>query len=556
MAGTSGGLRAFGAPRSSSRQRPAWARFRASRTALMSFFRSALLAALAVALAPAPAAQADCRNGTAIVSDVGSFPCRNVDLVGYLPRATFAVGTSGAAGHNDIWGWTDPETGVEYALVGTENGLGFVDLSTPSEPRLVGKLPASGQASSWRDVKVYGDHAYVVADSSPGHGVQAFDLTRLRGATGAPVLFTEDARYTGIGSAHNIVINEETGYGYVVGARRVGSDQPAECGARGFHVIDLRDPPNMTFVTCFSDAARDANPRITAGYTHDAQCVVYRGPDADYRGREVCLGANEDVVTVFDVQDKSDVQIVSQAAYPNDAYTHQGWFDASQRYFLINDEIDERNGLVPFQRTIVMDFLDLDDPEVAFVYDSGLTTIDHNLYVRGRYAFESNYQSGLRILDLDQIGSGTLTEVAFFDTYPASDGLSYDGNWSNYPYFESGLVIANDISNGLFVLRPAAALAVATEEGPAGSGYALSAPFPNPSSDGARLTLRVDDGQRVVAELFDVAGRRVASVFDGAVGSGQTVELEVRRGDLPAAVYLVRVRGEGFEASRRLVLTR
>ncbi len=522
----------------------------------MPFFRLALLATLAAALAPAPAAQADCTNGAAVLPDVGSFPCNNVDLVGYLPRATFAVGTSGVARHNDIWGWTDPETGVEYALVGTENGLGFVDLSTPASPRLVGKLPASGQASPWRDVKVYKDHAYIVADSSPGHGVQVFDLRRLRGVTGAPVSFTMDANYTGIGSAHNIVINEETGYGYVVGARRVSNSQPAACEGRGFHVIDLRNPPSVTFVTCFSDAARDTNPRITAGYTHDAQCLVYRGPDADYRGRELCLGSNEDVVTVFDVQDKSNVKIISQAAYPNDTYTHQGWFDASQRYFLINDEIDERNGVVPSQRTIVMDFQDLDDPEVAFVYDSGLTTIDHNLYVRGRYAFESNYQSGLRILDLDQIGAGTMTEVAFFDTYPSADGLDYDGNWSNYPYFESGLVIANDISNGLFVLRPAAALAVTTEAGPADSPYALSAPFPNPSSDGARLTLRVDDTQQVTAELFDVAGRRLASVLNGAVGAGQTVELEVRRGDLPAGVYLVRVRGERFETSRRLVLTR
>ena len=522
----------------------------------MSTSRYALLAALAVALAPASVAQTDCTNGNAVLPDVGSFPCSDIDLVGYLPRSTFAVGTSGAAGHNDIWGWTDPQTGVEYALVGTQNGLGFVDLSAPTAPRLVGKLPASGQASSWRDVKVYGNHAYVVADSSPGHGVQAFDLTRLRGVTGAPVLFTMDANYTGVGSAHNIVINEETGYGYIVGAGRVNSGQPAECGSRGFHVIDLRNPPNMTFVTCFSDASREADPYITAGYTHDAQCLIYRGPDADYQGRELCLGANEDVVTVFDVEDKSNVTIVSQAEYPNDVYTHQGWFDASQRYFLINDEIDERSRLVPFQRTIVMDFQDLDNPEVAFIYDSGLTTIDHNLYVRGRYAFESNYQSGLRILDLDRIESGTITEVAFFDTFPDADGLEYDGNWSNYPYFESGLVVANDISNGLFVLRPDAALAVATDEAPAALGYELSDPFPNPASDGARLTLQVEDGQRVTAELFDVAGRRVASVFDGAVGSGQSVSLEVRRGDLPAGVYLVRVTGERFEASRRVVLTR
>lgn len=518
--------------------------------------RHIVLAALVAVATPVVGAQATCTNGTAVLSGVGTFPCSNVDLVGHLPRSAFAVGTSGADGHNDIWGWTDPQTGTEYALVGTENGLGFVDLSTPTSPRVVGKLPTTVERSTWRDVKVYQNHAYIVADGSRGHGIQVFDLTRLRGVTGAPVLFTMDANYTGIASAHNIVINEATGYGYVVGAGRVTSSQPSECASRGFHVVDLRNPPNVTFVTCFSDASRDANPVLIAGYTHDAQCMIYRGPDPDYQGREICLGANEDVVTVFDVEDKSNVTIVSQAEYPNDSYTHQGWFDASQRYFLVNDELDEDDGLVATQRTIVIDFLDLDDPEVAFIYDSGLATIDHNLYVLGRYAFESNYQSGLRVLDLNDIGNNTIREVAFFDTYPQSDGIRFDGNWSNYPYFESGLIIANDISNGLFVLRPDAALAVGVEGAPVESGYTLSAPFPNPSADGASLTLEVDDAQQIRAELFDVAGRRVASVHEGAVGADRALVLDVPRGDLPSGIYILRVVGDRFETSRRLVFTR
>ncbi len=128
-------------------------------------------------------------------------------------------------------------------------------------------------------------------------------------------------------------------------------------------------------MTCFSDASREADPYIAPGYTHDAQCVVYRGPDADYQGRQLCFGSNEDVVTVFDVTDKADVRIVSQGEYPNDVYTHQGWLTEDQRYFLVNDEIDERtdfqSGGSGVQRTIVMDMSDLDSPDVALIYDSG-----------------------------------------------------------------------------------------------------------------------------------------------------------------------------------------
>ena len=526
---------------------------------------SVALAALAASVALAGAARgqgalAPCLNGVAAVPDVGAFPCDRVDLVGYLSVSAFATPASPAASaHNDVWGWTDPETGTEYALVGTTNGTGFVDLSDPRFPRLVGKLPSANElAPVWRDVKVYRDHAFVVADNARDHGVQVFDLTRLRGVTGDPVTFTADTVYAGVRSAHNIVVNEETGFAYAVGFRypagaREALGLPPSCDLPGFHAIDVRDPKRPAFAGCFSDATLETGPR-SPGYTHDAQCVVYRGPDADYRGRELCLAANEDVVTVFDVTDKANVRVVSQAFYPAAAYTHQGWLTADHRFFLANDELDERNQGAT-QRTLVLDLEDLDGPELAFAYESGLRTIDHNLYVRGRYAFESNYETGLRIVDLTDVADGVATEVASFDTYPPGDAVSFNGQWSNYPFFESGLVVANDSNYGLFVLRPDPALA-AEPEGPEDEpgDYGLSLPSPNPARDAAQLTLRLEGAERVRAELLDVAGRRLAVLFDG-VASGE-MPLVVQRGRLPAAVYVVRVTGETFEAARRVVFAR
>ncbi len=526
-------------------------------------FRLSLPLAVLAFVTTAAAQEIRCTDGQAALPDVGVFDCSNVDLVGYLSRAAFAVPGSPEIEHNDIWGWTDPQTGTEYALVGTENGTGFVDLSSPTQPILVGKLPSpNGRSSVWRDVKVYGGHAFIVADSSPDHGIQIFDLNRLRGVdlANGPVVFTQDANYQGISSAHNVVINEETGFAYAVGYRygpgaRSDRGLPAECDAPGFHAVDIQDPKNPTFAGCFSDVALEADRYVAPGYTHDGQCLIYQGPDEDYRGRELCFGANEDVVTVFDVTDKSDVEIVSQGSYPNYVYTHQGWLTADQRYFLVNDEIDESTLGIP-QRTIVMDMADLDSPEVAFIYDSGLNTIDHNLYTVGRYAFEANYESGLRILDLGQIESGTIKEVAFFDTYPQRTGKDYNGAWSVYPYFESGLVVVNDINNGLFVLRPDASLNVGTEGPPPPNGFALSEPAPNPTATVSRLVLEVDNAQLVRAELFDIAGRRVADVFEGTVVAGASVVLEVAQESLPAGVYVLRVVGEQFEASRRIVLVR
>ena len=378
----------------------------------------------------------------------GPFECDNVDLVAFVPLADFD-----AEQLNDIWGWEDPQTGKEYALVGLDNGTEFVDISDPTAPVLLGKLPTQTVATVWRDIKVYQDHAFIVSEARD-HGMQVFDLSRLRGLTADQGEFTADAHYDQVTNVHNLVINEDSGFAYAVGSGSRGDALPAECGAPGFHVINIQDPTNPTFVNCFSDASKDTAPATSPGYTHDAQCIMYDGPDADYTGREVCAGSNEDVVTFFDVTDKQNVRIISMAEYPLDAYTHQGWFTEDRRGFLANDELDETNGFVPTQRTLLFNVEDLDAPEFVGAHDSGITTIDHNLYVIGDLNYQSNYESGLRIRDHSRMMDGVLTEVAYFDTYPQDTSINFAGQWSNYPYFESGLVVASDSNNGLFVLRP------------------------------------------------------------------------------------------------------
>ena len=147
-----------------------------------------------------------CAGGTA-----GPFPCAGVDLVSYLPLS--ALGADPGVELNDMWGWRDASTDREYALVGRSDGVTFVDVTDAANPRALGHLPSAAPPSIWRDVKVYADHAYVVADGAPGHGIQVFDLTRLRDVE-VFTTFTADARYTGVSSVHNIAIDEATGFAY------------------------------------------------------------------------------------------------------------------------------------------------------------------------------------------------------------------------------------------------------------------------------------------------------------------------------------------------------
>jgi choice-of-anchor B domain-containing protein len=378
--------------------------------------------------------------------NVGAFDCKGVDMQSFLPIGE--IGGERGIELNDIWGWTDPETGTEYALVGRTNGTSFVDVSDPTNPVYVGQLPMTegARVNSWRDIKVYADHAFVVADNAGEHGMQIFDLTQLRDVEAGemPKTFEETALYDGIHSAHNMVINEETGYGYIVGSSGGGNT----CGG-GLHMLNLEDPTNPTFEGCFADRSTG---RSGTGYSHDAQCVVYDGPDQEYQGREICIGFNETAVSIADVEDKDNPRAIATASYPDHAYVHQGWLTEDHRYLYQNDELDEMQGKVDNTRTLVWDVSDLDNPQLVNEKLLPEESIDHNLYVKGDRMYQSNYLSGLRILDISNPTEPE--EVAHFDTEPfGKNNAGFAGSWSNYPYFESGTIVVSSIDEGLFILK-------------------------------------------------------------------------------------------------------
>ena len=374
----------------------------------------------------------------------GPFDCSQVDLVAFVPLA--ALGADPGTILNDIWGWTDPVTGREWALVGRSDATAFVDLGNHASPRYVGELPLTEGAikNLWRDIKVYADHAFIVADGAGSHGVQIFDLTQLRDASGPPVTFAETARYDGIHSAHNIVINEETGMAYAVGSSMGGET----CGG-GLHMIDVRTPAAPVFAGCFAD--RETG-RSGTGYSHDAQCVVYQGPDEDYQGREICFGANETALSIADVTDRENPVAIARGDYPNVGYAHQGWLTEDHRYFFMGDELDEAQGGVERTRTLIWDVADLDDPLLLKEHFAETGTIDHNQYIRGDRLYQANLMSGLRVLDISDVKNPV--EIGFFDTVPDDAGLpAFGGAWSNYPFFESGIVVVSSWGEGLFVVR-------------------------------------------------------------------------------------------------------
>ena len=337
---------------------------------------------------------------------LAGYPAENVVLRSHLPTADF-----GASFAEDCWGYVS-DSGREYAIIGLSNGTGFVEITDPDNPVIVSVVLTPNRG---RDMKVYQHYVYTTSDSGPTHVIDVSDID-----SGVVTLVNTIG-----GGAHNIFINEQSGFLYAsIGGPMV--------------VADLSDPINAPVVAIWDSQA------------HDATVVTYtEGP---YAGREIAFvfAGWDERVDIVDVTDKSDMFLLGSTTYPSATYTHQGWLSADRQYLYVSDEVDE----IP--RTTIIDVSDLTDPTFISDFTTGLDSTDHNLYVHNGYIFEANYTSGLRIFDAtDPLKP---VEVGYFDTYPANNAEGYQGAWSSYPFFPSGMVIVSDRSGGLFILDPSAAV--------------------------------------------------------------------------------------------------
>ena len=367
-----------------------------------------------------------CDNGMA-----GIYPCQGYDLLAKISLETF-----GSEAANDNWGWVDHESGKEYVLSGLDDGTAFIDVSDPKNPIFLGKLPTATTVSPWRDIKVYENHAFIVSEA-PEHGLQVFDLTRLR-LIDEFQIFTSDARLTDFGNAHNIWINQESGYAYVFGS---------ELYQGGPLFINITNPINPQVEGGYADDS----------YTHDAHIVNYDGPDNQYKGREILFGSNSDggennKIIIVDITDKSNPIRINSITYTNGGYTHQGFLSEDHRYFFLGDELDELQYGAPTQ-TRIFDLTSLSNPTLHVNYFGGVNAIDHNGYVKGNKFYLASYTAGLRVLDISQVQNKSVKEIGFFDTYPSNNNPKFNGVWSIYPFFESGIIAINDIDSGLFLVK-------------------------------------------------------------------------------------------------------
>lgn len=313
----------------------------------------------------------------------------------------------------------------------------------------LGRLPTASSSALWRDAKVVGDHAYIVADVG-GHGMQIFDMKLLLDIKhGSPKNFTQSdlsSHFTGWGKCHNAVHNEATNTVFCSGGDK--------CGGK-LHAVDVADPKSPKDLGCVG----------THSYSHDAHCLIYNGVDSKYNGREICFSFNEKQMVINDITDRKSPKELSVLKYKGAGYTHQGWVATKDmKYLLMGDEMDERLPMGDNKNgntiTYIVDISKLEAPAVTGTYFSPVKAIDHNLYVIDNLVYMSNYNTGLRIVDISTINSDPtgkgFKEIAFFDVYPEDDGKEqhgFVGAWSVYPFFKSGYILINSMERGIVAVK-------------------------------------------------------------------------------------------------------
>ncbi|WP_420456751.1 choice-of-anchor B family protein [Rubrivirga sp.] len=333
---------------------------------------------------------------------------QTLDLVGTVDLPA-VVTDSLETGGSDVWGYVAPD-GAEYAIMGDIDGVSVV--AVPSL-EVVARIPGPTEDARWywRDIKTYGEYAYVVTEATgPSEGLQIIDLS------GLPERAQEVAVMRGPGdalvSSHNLSIDTATGHAYVL-----------DSNGETVVILDLDDPVAPVVVG-----------RLDVGDVHD----VFAREDRLY----VAEGRNP-TYSIWDTTDKAAPALVSRVTVPNAGYVHNVWPTDDGRHVVTTEETAEKT-------VKVWNVEDPENPELVGEW-LGANRIAHNALVRGRYAFLSHYTAGVYVLDLADLSAPTV--VARHDTYGRNDDVSMDGNWGVTLPSPGGYVYGSDGTGRLTVLR-------------------------------------------------------------------------------------------------------
>lgn len=429
------------------------------------------------------------------------------------------------ADHSDIgraytgcWGWYQAEKQKEYAIVGGSNGTYFIDVSDPYHP-LVSAFVSGKPHCNWREIKTYKNYCYIASDDVSPNTFQIVDMSALPSTVSLVYNGTELFE-----KGHTLWIDQDHLY--------VGSVSYSVQGMySSMNVYSLEDPASPRFLRSlnsdctFLNAVHDMHVRNDTVFASCGQKGLF--------------------VFKFDRSTNTFKQIGSYSDYTGPVANHSGYLTQNGKFLVFTDEAETS----PIK---IVNIENLQNFQPASEFIPHPKTTPHNAYVIGNeWVVVSCYQDGLFVYNISDpyypILSGwydTYTEGGFNSKEYTHD--KYMGNWGAYPFLPSGIIIAVDIKNGLFLLN---ADPLFKKNSPPNQVLSDIAIYPNPSQD--KIIVTCPKLQDFTLTITNAEGIKIAEYI---CKKKDHEEIDIRF--LNPGVYSVQLKSNGSAKSEKVIINR
>jgi choice-of-anchor B domain-containing protein len=296
--------------------------------------------------------------------------------------------------------------GTEYALIGHRLGLDIYDLSDPTQPDRLFRIPSV--VSNWREVRTWQGFAYFGSEGAES-GITIVDLRELPDTIYTKVWTGNDSLENKIQRSHTLGVADGRLYIY-------GSTGPNN----GAIICSLDDPWNPDFLGQYQQ-----------NYLHDG----FVRNDTLW-GSEIYQGQ----FSIVDVSNPEQPVLLATQPTPG-AFNHNTELNHSGQFLYAADE--------KFNTPVgAFDVSNLDNITLLDVYfpSQKPESMVHNVrYYGDDYLVCPSYGGQLTIVDVSN--PSNMIETAWFVM-----GTSLV--WDAMPYLPSGIIFATAKNEGLFIFQP------------------------------------------------------------------------------------------------------
>jgi choice-of-anchor B domain-containing protein len=449
------------------------------------------------------------------------YPCYNISLLGIVDPETTVNWLGAGTKYSGCYGWYNPADNREYAILGSTKGNHFIEVTDPANPVVRDYVPGYTQNSLTREIKTYHEYAYLVSDDG-GSKFQIVDMSYLPDSV--HVVYTSVNLFT---RSHTLFI--EGNKLYCGGVTRSGA-----LGNYSMAVYSLADPANPVLLR----ALNEDYPSV--GYVHD----MFVKNDTVYAS----TGSPGLFIFKYDSIANTFSMLASYSNYLQSGYNHSSYITPDSKTLVFCDEGP------PGLAAKVLDVSDLGNLDLSDTIVSHPGATPHNPYIMDNYhVVMSYYQDGVYVYDVSDPSNAVLK--GFFDTDPAhgdNDNYSTDpwmGCWGAYPYLPSGILLASDMQNGLFILNINAAVGLkkTTQEN-------FIRLFPNPSGDLLNFVVSNEEKGVLQMVIYDIAGKKIKETEINKTENVMNFGMDIS--DIAAGSYVIKLSGVIQSYSTKLVITK